>query len=109
MGQSNHQPVVTCNMKAISSSKRPLYDVLLKKLKALVKQQRELKDGYAWKLDGNGISLPEAAEWVALERWCCPFLTLQLEAVGNELNYWVKLTGPDGAKAFLVAEFKLDR
>src|SRR6266566_9827389 len=57
---------------------------------------------YAWELDGKGISLPEAAEWVAMERWCCPFLTLQLEAVGSDLNYWMKLTGPDGAKAFLV-------
>ena len=96
-------------MKAISSSERSRYDVLLKKLKASVKQQRELKDGYAWELDGKGISLPEAAEWVTMERRCCPFLTLQLEAVGNDLDYWVKLTGPEGAKAFLVAEFKLDR
>ena len=38
-----------------------------------------------------------------------PVPTLQLEAIGNGLNYWVKLTGPEGAKAFLVAEFKVDR
>lgn len=107
MAQSNHPPVLACNMKAIGSAERPRYDVLLKKLKASVKQQRELKDGYAWELDAKGISLPEAAEWVTMERRCCPFLTLQLEAVGNDLNYWVKLTGPEGAKAFLVDEFKL--
>lgn len=109
MAQSTHPAVLACNMKAISSSERSRYDGLLKKLKASVKQQRELRDGYAWELDGKGISLPEAAEWVTMERRCCPFLTLQLEAVGNELNYSVKLTGPEGVKAFLITEFKLSR
>src|SRR5215510_9497733 len=93
MAQSNHLPALACNMKAISSSERPRYDLLLKKLKASVKQQRELADGYAWELDGKGISLPETAEWVTMERRCCPFLTLQLEAIGNDLNYWIKLSG----------------
>src|ERR1051326_7216130 len=109
IAQSTHPAVLACIINASSSSERSRFDVLLKKLKASVKQQRELKDGYAWELDGKGISLPEAAEWVTMERRCCPFLTLQLEAVGNDLDYWVKLTGPEGAKAFLGAEFKLDR
>ena len=110
MAQSNSQPpVLACNMKAISAADRPRYNVLLKKLKVAVKQQRELTDGYAWELDGKSITLPEAAEWVTMERRCCPFLTLQLEATGGETNYWINLKGPAGVKAFLVAEFKIDR
>ena len=106
MAQSK-PPVLACNMKAISSTERPRYNVLLQKLKTAVKQQREIADGYAWELEGKAIGLPEAAEWVTMERRCCPFLTLQLEATGNETNYWINLRGPTGVKAFLVEEFEI--
>ena len=110
MAQSNPAtPVLACNMKAIGSTERIRYNVLLQQIKTAVKQQRELADGYAWEVDGKTISLPEAAEWVAMERRCCPFLTLQLEATGNEANYWINLKGPAGVKAFLAAEFKIAR
>jgi hypothetical protein len=102
-------PILACNMKAISSADRPRYNVLLRKIKAAVKQQRELPDGYAWELDGKSITLPETAEWVMMERRCCSFLTLQIEATGNQINYWVNLKGPEGVKAFLVSEFGIGR
>jgi hypothetical protein len=43
----------------------------------------ELPTGYAFKLDGKAISLAEVAEWISMERLCCPFLTLQLSASGK--------------------------
>lgn len=109
MAQSNPAPVFACNMKAISSTERIRYNVLMKKIKAGVKQQREITDGYAWELDGKALCLPEAAEWVAMERRCCPFLTLQLEATGTGTGYWINLKGPAGVKAFLVEEFGINR
>ena len=96
-------------MNAISSTKRPRYNVLMQKLKTAVVQQREIADGYAWELEAKTISLPEVAEWVSMERRCCPFLTLQLEAAGNETGYWLNLKGPAGVKAFLVEEFGIGR
>ena len=106
MAQSQKStPILACNMKAISSSERPRYDVLTKKIKAAVKRQRELSEGYAWELAGASAAMPEVAEWMAMERRCCPFLTLQLEATGNGPDFVVKLLGPDGVKAFLMSEF----
>ena len=106
MAQSNKPtPVLACNMKAISSAERSRYNELTKKIKSAVRHQRELAEGYAWELDGKTASMPEVAEWMTMERRCCPFLTLQLEAVGNGTDYVVKLLGPDGVKAFLVTEF----
>jgi hypothetical protein len=58
----------------------------------------ELPDGYAFKLDSKTISLPEVAEWISMERLCCPFLTLQLSASGDQVDWLLKLTGPKGAK-----------
>jgi hypothetical protein len=101
-------PILACNTIAISSTERSRYNELVKKLKASVKQQRELADGYAWEIDGQGIGRSEAAEWLAMERRCCPFLTLQLDATGNDANYWIKLKGPPGVKAFLLEEFGVD-
>lgn len=42
---------------------------------------------------------------MAMERLCCPFLTLQLSAAGSEADWLLKLTGPDGVKPLLQAEF----
>ena len=106
MAQSNKlTPILACNMKAINSTERPRYDALTRKIKSAVRHQRELSEGYAWELDGKTVSIPEVAEWMTMERRCCPFITLQLEAVGNGTEYVVKLLGPDGVKAFLVSEF----
>lgn len=96
-------------MNAINPTERVRYNLLLEKIKASVKQQREIADGYAWELDGKEVTLPEGAEWMAMERRCCPFLTLQLEAKGDGTNYWINLKGPAGVKEFLVSEFRMGR
>jgi hypothetical protein len=70
--------------------------------------RRELLTGYAFRIDAAAISLRDAAEWIEMERKCCPFLTLQLEVSGTERNWWLKLSGPPGAKAFLASELSLE-
>jgi hypothetical protein len=74
---------------------------------AAVRERRELTDGYAFLIAASAVTLPEAAEWVDMERRCCPFLTIQLETPGGEDDWWLRLSGPAGAKAFLAAEFSL--
>jgi hypothetical protein len=45
-------------------------------------------NGYAFKLDAKAVTLTETAEWITMERLCCPFLTLQLSTAGNqEMGY----------------------
>ncbi|MGH9629859.1 MAG: hypothetical protein ACRD7E_16200 [Bryobacteraceae bacterium] len=65
----------------------------------------EVSNGYVFKLDSKGITLPEAAEWISMERLCCPFLTLQLSASGNQAYWILTLTGPARVKPLLDAEF----
>jgi hypothetical protein len=51
------------------------------------------------------MSLTELAEWMTMERLCCPFLTLQISASGNQPDWLLTLTGPEGTKPLLDAEF----
>jgi hypothetical protein len=49
------------------------------------------------------VSPRDIAEWMALERRCCPFLTvgLELDAGGT----WIQIQAPPEAREFLKAEF----
>src|SRR6266481_4532398 len=97
---------LACNLKAISTSERPRYNDLVKRLRVSVQDRNELTDGYAYKLDTKKISLSEVAEWITMERLCCPFLAFQLDVV-NETSR-LTMRGPDGAKAILREEFPND-
>ncbi len=103
--QDGSAPAIACNLKAISSAERPRYNDLMKSLRASVRERTEHSDGYAFKLDGGAISLKEVAEWISMERLCCPFLSFQLSASGNQADWMLTLTGPRGAKAILQEEF----
>jgi len=101
----DNKPVFVCNLKAISGAERPRYNNLVKRIRAAIRERAEITDGYAFKLDSKTVMLPEAAEWITMERLCCPFLTLQLSAAGNQAEWILTLTGPEGAKPIIAAEF----
>jgi len=103
--QKDAAPVFACNPKAISASERPRYNELVKRVRTAMKDRREIANGYVFKLDSGSVTLPEAAEWISMERLCCPFLTLQLSASGNQADWILTLTGPEGVKPILDAEF----
>jgi hypothetical protein len=97
--------VFACNLKAISAAERPRYNELVKRVRDAMRDRTETSNGYAFKLDSKRITLLEAAEWIGMEWLCCPFLTLQLSAAGHEAHWVLTLTGPEGVKPLLDAEF----
>ena len=76
----------------------------MKRLRAALLSQSELSDGFAYGLDTKKVTLPEVAEWITMERLCCPFLTFQLDVKTNG-DARLTLRGPDGVKAILRDEF----
>ena len=44
------------------------------------------------------------AEWVTFERRCCPFSNLQIEAEPNDGPVWLRMTGAQGIKPFILSE-----
>jgi hypothetical protein len=66
------KPVFACNLKAISAAERPRYNELVKRIRGAIRNRSEISEGYAFKLDSKTVTLPEAAEWIVMERLCCP-------------------------------------
>jgi hypothetical protein len=95
---------VACNLGAIPEGQRARYQSLLKQLRSALRRQEELPEGFVYRVDTSRVALPEVAEWITLERLCCPFLSFGLEVEsGGEPR--LRLTGPAEAKAILLEEF----
>lgn len=65
---------------------------------------REEKDGFAFEVDPQRISFPEVAQWVDLERKCCPFFAFQLD-LHQDAHIGLTLSGREGVKQFIRMEF----
>ena len=99
-GHCYWKPAFACNAKAISAADRPRYGALVKRIRTAMRHRNEISSGDAFKLDGSAITLPEVAEWISMERLCCPFLTLQVSESGNQPDWVSSLTGPACKTAF---------
>jgi hypothetical protein len=89
---------------AIDAGRRAHYTGLVNRLRLAVYDPNELPDGYVFRLHSDAMSLPEVAEWITLERLCCPFLTFGLEVSGDG-EARLTLRGPSGVKDILREEF----
>ena len=106
-----HEPAAgaerfACDMTALTKSERAHHQRLARTLLVAVEERRELSNGYAFRLPPR--TLMSAAEWISRERRCCPFFTFELEVPRDAGPLWLRVTGSEGVKAFIRAEFQLD-
>ena len=95
-----------CDMAALTKAERATHHQLSQRLFGAVEDQRELRNGYAFRLPAK--TFMAAAQWVALERRCCPFFAFELELAEDGGPLWLRVTGAEGIKEFIRAEFGLD-
>jgi len=79
---------------------------LLQKVRSAVTELRELEDGYAYCFPADDDWLVELVRLVNLERQCCPFLRFRLTRESGNGPIWLEMTGPEGTKEFLAANFE---
>lgn len=91
-------------MNAIAPEQRGAHVATIEKLFRSVQTKRELPDGYAFELPNDSDVLLTAAEFISLERLCCPFFGFRLEIGHEGGSVWLSLTGRDGVKPFIIAE-----
>ena len=91
-----------CRLDVFDDTERQRYGALRAAIKAGAQETRELPDGYAVRLTSDAALFRQAAEWIAFERRCCPFLDLGLDWSTADA-VWVKLTGGLGVKAYLAS------
>ena len=94
-----------CNVNALTSGERARHQELSHTLLSAVQEKRELRNGYAFRLPTS--ALMTAAEWVSLERKCCPFFAFEIEQPKDQGPVWLRITGSEGVKAFIEEEFPL--
>ena len=94
-----------CNMKALTTTERARHQALSHTLFPAVQEKRELPNGYAFRLPP--ADLMTAAEWVFFERKCCPFFAFEIEQAKDNGSLWLRITGAEGVKPFIVEEFQL--
>ena len=94
-----------CNMNALTSGERARHHELSRSLFAAVEATSELPNGYAFRLPPAKIV--SAAEWISFERKCCPFFAFELEQAKDGGPLWLRITGSEGVKPFIVEEFQL--
>lgn len=96
---------IACDLTAIPVERRAQHEAITRQLFAAVQEIQGLPNGYAFRLFEEPGILVKAAEFVTLERLCCPFFgfTLEVEPKGGSL--WLKLTGGEGVKEFIQSEF----
>ena len=96
-----------CNVKALSPAERDHHKKLTDKLTAARKGVIETGKGYEFQFSPTAISLVELAEWVENESKCCPFFDFHIDVEHEATLLCLRLTGDEGVKAFIRAEFHL--
>ena len=95
-----------CNRLALSPEERKRhFDELSPALRSLKTGMRELPDGFEFQFPADKKTYQLLAEWVGGERVCCPFFDIDLRSEREGGPLWLRLTGRDGVKPFITADF----
>jgi len=97
-----------CNIKALTPEERARHKQLSEKLMAARKEIVETEKGYEFQYSPGDVALAELAQWVAAESKCCPFFDFHIDLEREGKLVCLRLTGEEGIKAFIRAEFKVE-
>lgn len=97
-----------CDISQMIPEQHARHRFLARRLEAREAMQ-ELSNGYGLRFAFDPDLALELAEFITLEHLCCPFLNLALELEGSSDLIWLKLTGAEGVKDFIVAELGFNK
>jgi hypothetical protein len=95
---------LACRLEALDSKQRERHRDLLRELAEAVTNVEELPDGLAVRFPARPYVFLRLAEWMELERACCPFLEFGLIFENRVPTMRLDVRGPEGVKEFLRAE-----
>lgn len=106
IASSARESSFACDRMALTAEARKRhFEELGPALRKLHKSVRELPDGFAFEFPADAATVRLVEEWVAGERLCCPFFDIELRLEREGGAVWLGLTGRDGVKAFIKADF----
>ncbi|HKN84407.1 MAG TPA: arsenate reductase ArsC [Pyrinomonadaceae bacterium] len=98
------QSPLACEMTAIPADQRQQHIAKSRDLFSQIQESRELPDGYEFRFASLPSLLTSLAEFISLEKLCCPFLRFAIEVEAEGGPVWLRLTGREGVKAFIREE-----
>ena len=101
--EARRQSPVACDMSVLSPAQREMHLATSRELLSTVKEIRELSNGYELRFDAPNV-ITRAAEFVTLERLCCPFLDFGIQVEAESGPIWLRLAGREGVKEFIREE-----
>jgi hypothetical protein len=96
-----------CNANALNPAERARHKELTDKLMSQRNRIVETEKGYEFQYSPAAISIAELAEWASAESKCCPFFNFHIDLENEGTLLCLRLTGPEGVKAFVRAEFQV--
>lgn len=105
--QTELKTLFFCDLAAMNAEQRARYRQVTQQMRAATPVIEELSNGYTLHFSVDSSLCLIVAEFMTLERLCCPFLDLTLELVREGGPMQLKLTGREGVKPFLRAELGL--
>lgn len=93
--------VIACRPGELTREEWKRRDALHEALERSTREVIETSDGWAFRLRADPAVFSAAAEWIVLERRCCPFLRLELGWAGGVSDPWLRLAGGEGVKEYL--------
>jgi hypothetical protein len=94
-----------CNIRALTPAERAHHTELTDKLMRSRREMVETEKGYEFRYGPSDVSFLELADWVVAEGKCCPFFDFHLDLEREGSLLCLRLTGEDGVKEFIRAEF----
>ena len=71
-----------------------------------IEETHELPSGYEFRFADETSVLVRLADFVSLEKLCCPFLRFEIEVEAESGPVWLRLTGREGVKEFIREEVR---
>lgn len=94
-----------CDMTALSSQQRTRHYELAALVQLSLIAVHELPDGYDFEFAWSPDTYEALAELAPLEHACCPFFDIGIRIESGSNNLYWRLTGQEGIKPFIRAEF----
>jgi len=95
---------IACRLDALTPAERTRQAALRHEVTAAVAGIDEMADGYRLRFADDPAVLGRLAEWIPLERRCCPFLSFEIVWPAGAVGPALVLRGRPGVKEFLAAE-----
>jgi hypothetical protein len=101
-----HESPFACVESALSPAERKQhFEEYGPRLRARLQRIQELPNGYEFAFENTPETYRTLSAWMFQERLCCPFFDLELRIDREGGPLWLKLTGREGVKQFITAEF----